>query len=161
MLISLSWGIKSPRPSLPGKVPQRPVLRKSFQNEAGRDWGPAALEKPLICTELQRAPAHTNTGRSLVLLREVNCLLQGHRVKRERRDRIWTQIWKKATFMLFVFLLELPLLDLVRAVTFFHLLTFSNSLYLLSPKRKLCPCETHLQRLKPLQIIIWLCPTSY
>lgn len=94
------------------------------------------------------------------MLREVNFLVQGHRVKKEKRRNLNPGL-KKATSMLSVFLLELPLLDLVRAIIFFHLLIFSNNLHLLSPKRKLRPCETHLQRLKPLQITTWLCPTSY
>lgn len=138
MLISPSWGTDSRRPS-------------PAQNGAGRDGGTAASAKPLICTELQQVPAHTNpvrTFRTFVLLREGNCLAQGCRVKNEAEFEPGLKI---PLPMLPVCLPERPLLDLLRVAICIHLLFFSKNLPLLYPKRKLHPLGHSLQRLKPPQ----------
>lgn len=92
------------------------------------------------------APTHTKPERifrTLILLKEVNCLAQGHREREGKRQNLNPGL-KKPLPILSVCLPELPLIDLVRVAIFFHLLIFSKILHLLPPKRKLHPYETHL-----------------
>lgn len=75
MLISPSWGTKRPRPGPAREVPGG-LFSKLTQ------WGKerkvaVVLEKPLICTELQQALAHTNPARifrNFVLLGRLTAL---------------------------------------------------------------------------------------
>lgn len=86
--------------------------------------------------------------RTLISLREVNCLVQGRKVRKGKRQNLQPGL-KTPVPMLSRCPPELPLADLVRVAIFFHLLIFSDNLHAPSPKRKLHPLGTHLQRQKP------------